>query len=215
MSPSAVIAVIGPGSIGIPCARTLMAALSSGYGVAVHSASPYLDIERNTVVRDFLASDFQWLIFLDSDMSVDVDTLEHLCDNPEEPVVSGIYGTGTGEGFATVCYEIRDGRHVNLLPDELYARPRVGDRIEVDSVGAGCLALHRSILEHMEANPLDVREGICPWFIESTWKGLVLGEDHGLCERLRRMGVPILVDPRVRASHFKTIEITIPQEPPR
>lgn len=191
-----------------------MAALLAGYQVDLRTASMYVDSERNAVVADFLdRNDHEWLIWLDADMSLDVATLELLCADPAHPVVSGIYGSTLAGGFRTVTYVIDGDRHVPLTHDELYARERIDGLIPVDSVGAGCLALHRSVLEQLRDTASSVREGIHPWFIESTWRGRVLGEDHGLCDRLRRLGVPILVHPGVRASHYKTIEITVPQEP--
>lgn len=215
MPPSAVIATITRGDMRHECTRTLMQAYGRGHTVDLRSASMYVDAERNAVVRHFLdATDHEWLIWLDDDMAIDVEHLELLASDPEQPVVSGVYASAFDDGFRTLCYRIDADRHVPYAANELYALPRVGaHRVEVDSVGAGCLALHRSILEHLRDNTFNVREGIHPWFIEPTWRGRVLGEDHGLCSRLRAMGVPILVDVRVRAKHYKILELNVPDPP--
>lgn len=218
MAPSAVIAVISRGNPAIECCRTLMHAVGNGWAVDLRSASMYVDAERNRLVADFLDQmDFEWMVWFDDDMSIDIADLELLTRSTgdvEQPVVSGVYASMFDDGPRALAYRVEGDRHLAYTVPELYALPRVSEhRVEVDSVGAGCLALHRSTLEHLRANTFNVREGIHPWFIEPTWRGRVLGEDHGLCSRLRAMGIPILVDTRVRAKHYKTVELNVPPPP--
>lgn len=156
--------------------------------IAVYAGMPY-DHARNTACEAMLQQGYEWLFFLDDDVIMPDDGLLVL-RGLNLPIASGVY------------YR----RHEPVLPCALVARPdgarqwvpgvEPGTLMHVDLVGAGCLLIHRSVLEKMPA----------PWF--EWWsdrKDLPeperLSEDFAFCYKARKMGLTIVLDGRVICMH--------------
>lgn len=84
----------------------------------------------------------------------------------------------------------------SAVPQPLH--PQITD---VAAVGAGFLAIHRSLLLTM----LDAFGYPQPWFCEPTINGIHNGEDMGFCTRLGNMGIPVLVHRGVQLAHYKAM----------
>lgn len=169
---------------------------------------------RNDAVRVFLASESEWLLFIDSDMGFEHRALEQLlaaADPVERPIVGGLaFGQRKGPGLPT------HGRYHEAVPT-LYAwrdggfAPMYGYRemfppdavVKVDGTGAAFLLIHRSVLERMaEANA-----GARPreWFDDTNYNGTIVGEDLTFCLRAGTLGFPIYVHTGVKTSHYKSV----------
>lgn len=152
---------------------------------------PY-DHARNTACQHCLAGGFDWMFFLDSDVIPPRDTVLRLIAH-NKPIISGMYCRRSPPHGVPVM--IRHGQWVTNF--------RPGEIVEVDLVGAGCLLIHRTVLESLPHS----RPGK-PWF---DWRvdlmgidpeGCALSEDFVFCKNVReKLGIPILVDTSIRCRH--------------
>lgn len=179
-----------------------------------------VDHNRDRICIEFLKTDNEWLLMLDSDMVFPEDIGIRL-SAWEKPIVGGLY-FHRGESHDPFMFE-RKGMEVGRdlfkrkrrqwLPmrDEVYeflkemqVPPRdsavaiggPGERglIEVDAVATGAMMIHRSVLEHMRDN-----DGI-PWF-EYTAGGQ--SEDLVFCDTAKQQfGIPIYCDMSTICGHM-------------
>lgn len=200
------------------------------HGMVVVESGPYLDDGRNKAIANALQlPDWEWLLFVDSDIewqSHHVAMLLHPfaigdLDPSEFSVIAGVYVNPFDDGLYTdnvgpVVYTwgpyqgvgAEEGMEsfVRMTREEL-ADLRCVMGVEsvcrVDAVGTGFLAIHRSMLEHMQQlffPPLI-------WFHEPVVNGVHFGEDMGFCLRLRDLGYPVLVNRACTPIHHKTMKL--------
>lgn len=143
--------------------------------------------------------DFDYLFFLDSDVVAPPDTVTRLIKTGH-PIVSGVYCRRSPPQGLPVMQA--GGDWVRELPDK--GKDPI---IEVDVVGAGCLLIHRSILENL---PPQRRHK--PWF---DWRADMAGipdsppplsEDFAFCLHARAHGHRIMVDTSIRCKHIGLAE---------
>lgn len=149
---------------------------------------------RNAAVQQFLASPFQWLFSLDSDVICPPDTILRLLSK-NLPVVSALYCRRSPPHAVPVM--IKNGSWVTNY--------RSGSLVEVDWVGAGALLVHRNVFERMPAQ----RPGK-PWFdwrVDLRGTGLYpddmcLSEDFTWCQAVKRtLGISTYVDTSTIVDH--------------
>lgn len=164
---------------------------------------------RNEVVKGFLKTDAEWLLFVDSDMGFGPDLLDLLmsaADPQERPVVGGLAfasrfdsfteGHGCAIQWQPTLYrrvELPDGQ-VSYEAGFDYPRDAV---IRVDGTGAAVLLIHRMVLESIGA------DWFTPFAIGSNKS--TAGEDIAFCERLHRAGIPIHVNTAAKTNHHKDV----------
>jgi GT2 family glycosyltransferase len=185
------------------------------YVVPVYSGPVTIPESRNMAVKALLDnSDAEWLWMVDSDMGFGPDALHRLlesADAGERPVVGALC-----MGTQQTASDGMGGWHIRAFPT-LYdwgadvsgvegfierATVERGGVARVDGTGAACLLAHRSVLEKLRAEG----DG---WFDQVRYgDGTLVSEDLSFCFRLRRLGVPLYVDTRVRTSHHKSVWIT-------
>lgn len=173
---------------------------------------------RNGVVEQFLAADVaDWLLFIDSDMVFEKESLERLFKSahPEScPVIGGLcYGLDPDNGPFPVVYKL-----VNAPEGPMTWRPTalVDDQepnswpgqdtglLEVDGTGAAFLMIHRSVLEAIrDRSGSKGWSQAYPWFQETELGRHPVGEDITFCLRARALGFPIFVDLDLRIGHKK------------
>ena len=185
-----------------------------GSHLAMQAGSGGIAAARNEVVRNFLATDDEWLFWVDSDMGFEPDIIERLlrsADRQTRPIVgalafgyAAIDGTASGLGdpqyqlFPTIMQTTGVG---TIQPVANYPRDRV---VECDATGSACILIHRRVFERM-AEQFDPA---APWYFRMLHQGLELGEDVTFCLRAKACGYPIFVDPRVKTSHRKPVFLT-------
>lgn len=107
---------------------------------------------------------------------------------------------GEKAGVPTSTFRRLSRKALAALPGDGFA----GDDIcRVACVGTGFLAIHRSLLIHMES----VYPQPLPWFEEPVRDGVHFGEDMGFCLRLMDMGYPVLVNRACTPLHHKTMKL--------
>lgn len=158
---------------------------------------------RNEVVRQFLASDCEWLLMVDRDMGFPPDALYRLlsaADPVDRPIVGALcfaswatQGDGMGGWRTEPMPTILRGNGDGLGTLELYPVDMV---IRADATGAAFLLIHRSVLEKLERD----------WFTPFVKDGVQeMGEDVSFCVRAGRAGFPLHIHTGVKTSHHKDV----------
>lgn len=152
---------------------------------------------RNYMVRNFLATDFTDMIFLDADVGFPMGTL---CSLAEYPV-----------DIVGACYPYREDPirfPIGWIPERpaLYTDPATG-LLEVDSLPAGCLRMSRNVLEtliarHPELEYFEPSGGVAHALFEFSRVGKAfLGEDVSFCRLARSEGFKVWMAPEVDMTH--------------
>lgn len=170
-------------------------------------SSPRIASTRNQIVNAFLKhpSAPEWLWMLDADMVFTPDTLLALldvADPTERPIVGGLYFGGRIDGKITPHAYVLSGDGGGLSSVQGVGAPgQWGPIIRVHGTGAGCLLMHRSVLEAIGAK---YRSTGFPWFAETGQGGEEYGEDITFCLRAHALDIPIHVHTGVILGHVKT-----------
>jgi hypothetical protein len=162
-------------------ARALIAlrgALPPGSAMCIYSEVSTPAASRNILVERFLPlPQFEYILFLDSDMSPEPHTVGRLLSHNVDAV-------------SAMCF-MRHPPHMGAWYDEghLIDYQRGGIQ-EVEAVGAACLMLKRQVIERLSY----------PWFGSDT-PGL--GEDILFCKKLRDVGYKIFLDTELEVGHMQ------------
>lgn len=168
---------------------------------------PY-DAARNAICEQALAGGFEWVFMLDSDVIPPHDAVARLLSH-NQPIVSGVYARRSPPHGLPVMQRTEGwGRSwVSSLP------PR--GLIEVEVVGAGCLLIHRSVLEKLP--PIAPGKHWFHWGIELAGEaaqgridpGYCQSEDFSFNHHCRKHGYRVLVDCSVRCRHVGLAEADV------
>lgn len=160
---------------------------------------------RNLMVKRFLTEypDVEWLLMFDVDHGFEPTLLSELlrvAHPKQRPIVSGVYVNKMGEqGMRIIATSKEDGRLMAALPAKPY--------VEIFSAGAGCLLVHRSVLEAIEAEKYST---VFPWFQETeTDDGVAISEDITFCLRAKLLGYKIYLATQAQLDHEKSIVYTV------
>lgn len=165
--------------------------------VRVLAGMPY-DMARNVACKEALDFGFQYCFFLDSDVIPPRDAILRLMAR-KLPFVSGMYCRRSPP--AAVPVMLRNGQWLtNFVP---------GSMVEVDLVGAGCLLLHRSLLESLPPQRPQAGKAWFDWRVDC--RGVLpdaecLSEDFTLCTHARKHGHKVYVDTSIRCRHVGLAE---------
>ena len=150
---------------------------------------------RNVVVKTFLeTTDAEWLLMIDSDERLSLDTWHKLIDaahDKDRPIVSGLVFAAffdENDGLRPVPTIYRMDSEKGLEAIDAYP---INEIIEVDAVGTGCLLIHRSVLLEMQKQATPNQGQSWAWFVEGAIDGTYFGEDLLFSKRLKSMGFPI------------------------
>ena len=184
-------------------------------GVMHQEAGPMVGEARDGVVKAFLDTDADYLVFVDADMEFPETAIHNLldCARPvERPVVGGLcFGGAPGRMFPTlyVFNEHDDGLEtvgVSDYPDEAMIR--------VGATGAAFLCIHRDVFVKLGDT----------WFTRTMTDhlGRAMPEDIGFCARLHAEQIPVLVHTGIQVGHHKSVvldaamyRLGIPQSSPK
>ena len=141
---------------------------------------------RNEICREAIRENFDWVLMVDSDITLPDTTLELMLADPA-PVLLGCSppkrGSGVAELFKLGTRDFVDRWAYGEIPD---------GRFEVKGGGFGCALVSVPLLREMGG----------PWFRYVEYDdGNVLSEDLYFCDRCAKIGVPVMADGRVRCGH--------------
>lgn len=167
--------------------RTL--ALPPSAGWVTISGMPF-DHGRNVCCQKLLENNFEYLLFLDDDVLPPADAYMKLAAHKAD-IVSGLY-IRRSEPISPVMMRVQpDG-----VPVWVTNFP-IGETIEVDYVGAGCLLIHRNVIEKMAKPWFD-------WCVDRDDLPMLakLSEDYYFCRKAKELGYKIKVDTSVQCEHI-------------
>lgn len=177
-----------------------------GRVLPVHCAH-YLNVGRNTLARRWLAempAEVEVFVSLDTDHVFTPEQVMHLISLvslPERPIVSGLYFAcdDNGAQVRPVLLKRRNDFRLETLWD--YPKDAL---VEVDVVGMGFCAIHRTVLEqlaeHGEGEGFDFDE---------TPNGAFMPEDNAFCFAAQHfLGAKIHVHTGIVVGHMKTVCLT-------
>lgn len=176
---------------------------------------------RNDAVAKFLATDGEWLCFIDSDMGFDPDAVDRLidaADPAERPIVGalafgqrkvglGPSGSTRVQQFPTIFRWVQGPHQAGTVPIYDYQPDTL---VECDATGGAFFIVHRTVLEALTR---EHGAGPRPWFDEMVIGRQVFGEDLTFFHRCRELGYPIHVHTGVRTSHRKAVYLTEETQP--
>lgn len=161
---------------------------------------------RNRVVQSFLdKSEAEWLMFIDTDIVFDPETIYQLLDVADPltaPIVSGLYF-----GFLTHEYRWPLPFAFDITAEGEYRSIReIGtEPVRIAGAGMGFCLIHRSVFEKVAEA---YKEDPWKWFGRDQHmmggKLTVLGEDFTFFRRAEKVGAPIWLHPGVRVQHLKS-----------
>lgn len=159
---------------------------------------------RNQIVGMFLDTEHEWLLTLDTDIQFPADLVERLleqADATERPVVAGLY-FGSSEGqLWPLLYQFADAPDQPSGVQTMRLGEYPKELMQVVATGAGCMLIHRSVLEEMRDAAFDEA---FPYYQETGYiNGKVTGEDVTFCLRVQKLGHPVYVDTRIELGHVK------------
>ena len=162
---------------------------------------------RNVVVKTFLeTTDADWLLMIDSDERLSLDTWHKLVDSAHEkdrPIVSGLVFAAFfdgDDGLRPVPTIYRMDPEKGLEAIDGYP---IDELIEVDATGTGCLLIHRSVLLDMQKQATPNQGKDWAWFVEGAIDGTYFGEDLLFSKRLKSMGYKIFAHTGAILPHHK------------
>ena len=165
--------------------------------ITVRGGCADLADNRNKVVRLFLNSRVEWLLFVDTDMVWEPEDWARLRDSADPgtaPYVSATYMVANEPPKPCAAVFLADGFHtLNLTEDS----PELQG---VSAVGSGFSLIHRGVF----LKTADV-ENDHEWYEHGRRapNGQTLPEDYAFCSRVGEAGIPIHLNTKVRVGHIK------------
>lgn len=152
----------------------------------------HVDDARNTVVRDFLASNCDELVFLDADVSWEPEHLLALC-RYDVDLVGGVYPYRRETG--------KEKMPVRNIPG--IWQPDENGLLEVDGLPTGFLKIKRPVLEKMAKTHFDKGPGgpVPLIFERDIMDGGRRGGDIAFCMKWREMGGKCYAAANLRLGH--------------
>lgn len=143
---------------------------------------------RNHLVRRFLETDAEWLMFWDNDIVI---------DTPDFPSLMLETSQELGAKIVAAACRVKGSSELNFgnLENNLVKRfsGTVTHPSAVDVAGTGLMLIHRTVLEEVSA----------PWFeVFEHQDGMTLGEDYNFCLKAAEKGFSTVVEPRITTIHY-------------
>jgi len=153
----------------------------------IHEVGTYLPKARETLSKQaFLESigEYEWLIWLDSDVAFDNETMLYLMESAEKKeydIISPVIVTRLAPHIPLIY---KDDNHMQI--------PSYQEWTKADAVGFGCVIMHKSILEKIPR----------PHFkTEYTEKGKLIGEDIYFFRKAKKYGITLGVNLFTKFGH--------------
>lgn len=166
--------------------------------------------QRNEIITTFLQTQAQWLLTIDSDQRISIPTFDKLVDaahDRDRPVISGlVFAAYQGDLYPTPVPTIyRNAPDGFFAPIHDYPTDQL---IQVDSVGGGCLLIHRTVLETIRDSADPALGGAWCWYQDGPVDGKWLSEDHYLARQITSHGYPIHAHTGAILPHHKSYWLT-------
>jgi hypothetical protein len=178
---------------------TFVNAHGQDFAGIISTVTAYVDFAMNELVNEALKSQrWDYMVILEQDNFAPPDLMERIYNyDPEiHKIVGTLYFGRVQEDQRPVAgYFKQNKRFDRIPPDACEGMLRDPGLYEVDWVGMGCTAIHRSVFENFPRNRL-------PWFKNPNSGGKAMGHDVYFCTEAKRAGNKIWVDTREIATHM-------------
>ena len=149
---------------------------------------------RNGMTKVFLDTHYQYMMWLDADISFEPQHIANLW-NMDADIAVGVYRMKSDDSLYAAWV---DGELVTDL--DKYEEP-----IEVDYAGTGFMLIKRGVLQDLEKK-VEKYENECPdipaLYQTPIDNGILLSEDYFFCKLARENGYKIMMEPTVRLTHW-------------
>jgi hypothetical protein len=165
-----------------------------GFNVRTLDGCSVLTHARNHLVQNFLASDYETMLFLDADIGFNSHGILRALKSPYD-VVCGVYS-------------FRDGTNTLTIEKKPSAKPGPDGFIEIKAGGTGCMLIKRRVLQrmterHPETYGYRSAERIFHHLFDIDYEdGGLVGEDYAFCRRWCAMDCKIHADTKVDMVHI-------------
>jgi len=156
----------------------------------------HVDDARNVLLREFLDTDAERLVFIDADVGFRADELVQLCRCGTQGVLAGSYPKKdpTQETFPVMP----------IPGQELFANTE--GLVEVLGAATGCMVIDRGVVEELAEKAEKFKpaasEGVVPLVFERALiNGARTTGDYVFCHKAREIGASIYVAPEMTLSH--------------
>lgn len=190
--------------IAIPCmdqvatgfCQSLACLTKVGECAVTHQCSSLIYDSRNAIAKRAIQMEADYVMWFDSDMIFEPDTLQRLMKHMEtKDIVSGLYCRRAGSYEPVLFSKLNvdekgdaDWDGYNDYPSEIF---------EVEGIGFGCVLMKVDVL-------LDMAAKFGDWFTPLGH----FGEDLAFCIRARELGYKIWCDPTIQCGHVGHTIIT-------
>lgn len=159
------------------------------YDFKVRLISGYsADVARNKAINEFLGSECEYLLFLDSDIILNESAFDLMMD-ADKGAISGIYHKKTHLVRETEVYKVEDGKFKAYSTGE----PPEGV-FEITACGFGCVLLKREVVKQIYR-----QTGGYPFrFIQGAQ---YVSEDIYFCNELSKAKIALYADGRAIVGH--------------
>lgn len=192
----------------------------------IHERTFFIASGRNKVVKQFLKTEAEWLLFVDDDIIFrpdQVNKIMELADPIKRPILAGLYLGKLGPGSDIHPIWLEEYKETGFFRSvsKLQGTDDNQGLQEIDVCGMGFTLIHRSVFETMEkAAPALSSSGEFPdewtWFGHDLRDGIRLGEDTTFCVRAKELGYPIYGVSSIQVPHLKqhfyTVKMFLDQE---
>lgn len=154
-----------------------------------------VDYNRNTIVKNFLDTECEWLLMMDEDNVPLKNPLELITEN-KDIIICPTLMFKTTSGKPAINYNVfmKNGR---MWKNIWMTDPKVKAH-QVDAGGTGCILIHRRVLENLEA----------PFKSKLNKQGFRdVGSDLYFCQRAKKKGYEVWVYWDYACSHYKEIDL--------
>mmetsp|Transcript_109556 Transcript_109556/g.194301 ORF Transcript_109556/g.194301 Transcript_109556/m.194301 type:complete len:331 (-) Transcript_109556:147-1139(-) len=178
-----------------------------------------ITVGRNNMVMEFLESDCTHLLFLDADLSFEVETIREMLKANKDvclvPYPTKHYNEQRMQERAARSNrpaKLSDGLHyvLHVKPDKMKEALQIKSRyVEIDAGPTGCMLIRRHVFDRMIEHYPELKCSINgakagnAYHYENWWrffdtmvddKGEFLGEDIAFCRRWRAIGGTVWAD---------------------
>lgn len=189
----------------------------AGGWLGIRCGTDGLPAARNEAAARFLASDSEWLFWIDTDMGFGPDTVDQLlaaADPTTRPVVGALCfaqrelvpddANGCRVKTAPTIYDwAKSGDKQGFLTRQTY---EPGTVTRCSGTGSAAILIHRSVFER-------IRDEYGPvWYdrapeAQPDDNGIrrMQGEDLSFCMRAGTLGIPVYVHTGVKTTHLKQV----------
>ena len=149
-----------------------------------------IDLTRNLIAKYALDEGYDYILWVDSDMTLPKDALTKLMSHDKD-IVSEVYTykqLGGTNAVAKRFIPTENDVYEDIPLEEIQSHKGI---MEVDGVGFGCVLTKTEIFNHIKD----------PWFVLTHG----MGEDIDFCRKAQNAGYKIYLDTEVLAGHIGKI----------